>query len=211
LRRQGVEEDLFSAVPPHEEAPPVTLGAHQLDPAGVARREPHAQRDRRDRAGREGGENLDAVGVAGDRGARGDSGGERDHPTDLLPRQPPHLVELVHSHVDEDPASALTEPGGRRAFVPLPARDERELAVFTCRDPGAELDEFRDEAPPVADLEHDARLAGGPNRLRRIRGAPATGLLAEHGESGRHQGADELAVTVGGRGHQCRVDSAALV
>ena len=208
LRGESVEEHPLARLSPHEEAARVALGSHQLDPAAVAVREASAERDGCDGAAREAADELHALGIAGDRLVRADGRRDGVQPDELLPGQPAELIELVDAHVDEDPAAAAPERSRRRPLVPLPARDEGELAVLSGRDRVAELDELGHEAPPVADLERDPSLAGEADGLGGVLRSRTARLLAEQVDARGRQVADELDMAVGRRGDQRGVDCA---
>src|SRR5215470_19692619 len=74
-------------------------------------------------------ESMRAVHVTGRRVTDYD---RRGQPDDLLAGKPAELVELVHAHVDEDPAAVRPERRRRWRLVPLLAAhqvDRAELAA----------------------------------------------------------------------------------
>src|SRR5262249_62373269 len=129
----------------------MALRPDDLDPAAFAHGQPTTDRDGRHGSPGELGNRGDRLRIAGDGRLRRDACGDRCDVAELLAGEPPDLVELVHTHVEEDPAAAGAERGGRWTLVPLPRPDLSRLAEHTGPDALPQLDERGHEATPVAD------------------------------------------------------------
>src|SRR5689334_11127411 len=107
---------------------------------------------------------MSALGIARPR-LGGDARRDRSDRLELLARQPAGLVELVHAHVDEDPAAVSSKIGAGGRAVPLKVRHAVEVAQLTCADALAQLPQRRHKASPKADLEWDVRALNQRGRL----------------------------------------------
>ena len=117
-----------AAVAHHELATARAERADHLDPAAVAVVEAAAERDRSDSPARQLPGREHALRVASDRFHRVDLAVDHGLERDVLPGEPAHHVELVHSHVEQWSAAGEAEGGGGRFAVPLPRLDEGDLA-----------------------------------------------------------------------------------
>ena len=73
-------------------------------------------------------------GSAGSRGSELRPAWAADDPLELLPEQPPRLVELVHAHVHGDAPAVGAELLGRWLLVPLHARELADLTELAGPD-----------------------------------------------------------------------------
>src|SRR5437879_9353712 len=106
------EEDVVGRWGPQELALDSVPGAEYLHLAHVSERESPSQRDQRRGAIGELSHRLGALGVAWPR-LDGDTAEKRRDLAELLSGEPPRLVELMHAHVDEDPAAVSAEVSAR--------------------------------------------------------------------------------------------------
>jgi hypothetical protein len=136
---------LLALLGPDEGQPLVPARSDHLHPARVRMREPPSERDGRKRAARQPQRDHRARLVAG-------GGRQRRHLLDLLPGQPAQLVDLVHTHVDDDSAAAPLELGRRRVLIPLVEDDQRQLAESPCGDPLPQRHQLRQKPAVVPDL-----------------------------------------------------------
>src|SRR4051794_7479087 len=126
----------------------------------------------------------------------------------LCSRNPGAWAFPGRARADRVPAAVLADPGRRRLLVPLVAGDQRRRAERSRRKPLAQAPQLGHEAPPVADLQQDAGVVGGPRGGRGVlRGQPAR-LLAQDRHAGRGKPAHQVEVQRRGRGDQRGVATA---
>src|SRR5439155_3557973 len=111
------KEDVVGCRWPQEFALDRVPGAEHLHLAHVTERESPPQRAQRRGAIGELSHRLRALGVPRP-WLHGDAAEKRRDLAELLSREPPCLVELVHAHIDEDPAAVRAEVSARRLPVP---------------------------------------------------------------------------------------------
>jgi len=109
----------------------------------------------------EGEDDLRAVHVGDLVGCR--AGRYHGQARDVLAGQPAQLIELVHAHVDRDPAAVRAEHRRRRPLVPLVTGDQVDDAELARGDPVMQLPQARHEPPPVGHLQRN------PGRRRGLR------------------------------------------
>ena len=166
LRAKRCQEDGVPILAPQHLDAFVAHRSHHLHPDAVAREKVAAKRHERDGAVGELAEHRHALHVTGDRLDRRDRGCDLQQADELLTREPTDLIELVHAHVDGDPAARAAELGTRRVGIPLPARDECDLTQLSREDAPPQLHELRHEPSPVADLQQYPRVLAGSTRGR---------------------------------------------
>ena len=127
-------------VPQH----PFPPGAERLGPHDVPGWVVPAQRDEPGGAAGQGQDHLGAVHIR--YAIRCGTGRHRGQAGDVLAGQPAQLVELVHAHVDRDPAAVRPEVRRRRPLVPLVAGDQVDDPEVAVRAPVVQL-MYRRNAP----------------------------------------------------------------
>ncbi len=124
--------------------------------------------------------------------------------------EPADLVELVHTHVDEDAAAAGLKLRGGRLAVPLVAVDAVEFAECAGGDALPEVLQRRDEAAPAGDLEADVVALGDGGGGAGLGGGEAAGFLAQDRQTGGGDCFDQRQVTGRGGGDQHAIEVAGL-
>jgi hypothetical protein len=112
------------------------------------------------------------------------------------PQKPSGLVELVHAHIDRDPAAVGPVPLGRQVVIPLHATELVDLAQLSLPDPPVQLAQLGDEAAPVSNLQQDPSLRGRACCRLCLLGADPSGLLAQHRNARRGEPRDQIPVLV---------------
>src|SRR4029077_3208835 len=118
------------------------LRAVDLDFAHVAKRKPPPKRDECGAASRQLPYGLRALRIARPRLIR-DGRRIRGDGLELLPGEPPRLVELVHAHVDEDAAAVAAEIAAGWPAVPLVTGNGIHAAEAARGDVIAQANEHR--------------------------------------------------------------------
>src|SRR5437879_3695399 len=139
LLSERAKEDVVGRRRPQELALDGIPGPEHLDLAYVSKWKSPTQGDERRGALGQLRHRLSALWIAGPR-LGCDAAEKRCDLPELLPSEPSGLVELVHAHVDEDPAAVSAEISARRLPVPLKARHHVDLAQLSRHDPLAKLD-----------------------------------------------------------------------
>jgi hypothetical protein len=136
-----------------------------------------------------------------------DRGCDLHQADELLAREPADLVELVHAHVDRNPAARTAELGTRRVGIPLPAGDERDLTQLSGEDAPSQFHELRYESSPVADLQQHPRVLAGATRGRDLLRRGAARLLTQDRKLQCRTCCDELSMQRRRRGDQHCLDA----
>ena len=128
---------------------------------------------------------------------------------DFLAGEPADLVDLMHPHVDEDPAAVRTELHAGWSLVPLGAHREMQGTHPTRGDPPAQVLQRGNEPAPIGHLQ--GHTVFGRRRLPASRASAALsphGFSQRIGKTGAGDLSDQREVLIGRRRYQHAIDTA---